>query len=193
MELTSQALRAMYAATKTKEVAMAIANRDLPVGTRLAGRYKKQTFVCTVQMDKVGGTPVYVLEDGKEFKSLSSAGSAVMGGGAVNGWRFWSVEGEATTANVAADSGEKPAQAERKPKSQRKAPKFKPIKPMEEQPFDLEEGAVAYWCPACQRAFIAGAEMPAVCPEGHKVDDPELSSAPALEAVAAEAADGVNA
>jgi RAMA domain-containing protein len=164
---------------------MPIDNRDLVVeGARLTGSYKKQTFVCEVAKDGEGNLVFKV--DGKEFKSPSAAGSHVMGGGAVNGWRFWSIEGEATTANVAADSGDKPAKPERKAKGPRKTPKSKVIRRMDEQPSDLEEGQIAWWCAACQARFIAGTETPEVCPEGHRADDPELTSAP--EAVAAEQA-----
>jgi hypothetical protein len=165
---------------------MPIDNRDLVVeGARLTGSYKKQTFVCEVAKDGEGNLVFKV--DGKEFKSPSSAGSHVMGGGAVNGWRFWSLEGEATTANVAADSGETKAKTEQKAKTKKSTRKSKVIRRMEEQPSDLEEGQTAWWCAACQAKFIAGAETPEVCPEGHRADDPELTSAPAPEAVAADA------
>jgi hypothetical protein len=67
-------------------------------GTRLKATYKGIEYSAVV------------LENGNinidsdfaqqvEFKSLSAAGSAIMGGIACNGWRFWSVEGqESTTA-----------------------------------------------------------------------------------------------
>jgi len=145
--------------------------------------YKKARYVCEVGADAEGNQTFTV--DGKSFKSPSAAASHVMGGQAANGWRFWSAEGEATTANVAADGGEAPAKAERKAKTTRKARKFKLISRMEEQPEDLEEGAVAYFCAACQAKFIAGTELPEVCPEGHRADDPELTAAPAPEAVLA--------
>ena len=81
---------------------MPIENRDLPAGTRLVATYKKQAFVCTVEAED-DGKLAFVLEDGKRYKSPSSAGSAVMGGSACNGWRFWSVEGQgpARTARTA--------------------------------------------------------------------------------------------
>ena len=86
---------------------MPIENRNLPVGTRLVARYKKQEYRATVVEGEDGGLR-YRLEDGREFKSLSSAGSAVMGDVACNGWRFWSV----------ANGGKTPA-----PKAARKAAK----------------------------------------------------------------------
>jgi hypothetical protein len=164
-----------------------ITNRDLPVGTRLVGKYKKQTFVCTVGLDKVGGTPVYVLEDGKEFKSPSSAASHVMGGGAVNGWRFWSLEGEA-----AAPKAEKPAKREPKSKAE-KAPAAKAArKPRATKKFKLfdrlpdEDGEKRFWCHGCQASFASESDQPEVCVNGHRADDPELTAAPAQEAVEAE-------
>ena len=166
---------------------MAITNRDLPAGSRLVANYKKQAYVCEVVKDGEGNLVFKV--DGKEFKSPSAAASHVMGGLAANGWRFWSLEGEATTANVAGDSAETPAKAERKAKAPRKTRKFKLISRMDEQPTDLEDGQVAWWCAACQRRFIAGTETPEVCSEGHRADDPALTAAPAAEAVAAKAED----
>jgi hypothetical protein len=79
---------------------MPIENRDLPAGTRLEATYKKTRYVCVVEVEE-GGKLAFVLEGGKRFKSPSSAASAVMGGSAANGWRFWSVEGE-TAATPAA-------------------------------------------------------------------------------------------
>ena len=69
---------------------MAIENRTLEAGTRLVGRYKKQDhFAKVVQAEDASVR--YRLSDRREFKSLSAAGSAVMGGVACNGWRFWSL------------------------------------------------------------------------------------------------------
>src|SRR5687767_11568723 len=85
--------------------AMTIENRNLAIGTRLVATYKKQTYVCTVEA--AGEGLAFVLEDGSRHKSPSAAGSKVMGGGAVNGWRFWSVDGAAPA------KPEKPAKAEK--------------------------------------------------------------------------------
>src|SRR6476646_2069245 len=76
-------------------------------GARLKGRYKKQAFVCEVGRDGEGNLVFRI--DGKEFKSPSSAASHAMGGGSVNGWVFWSIEGAATTANVGAEGARTPA------------------------------------------------------------------------------------
>ena len=72
---------------------MAITNRELPAGTTLKATFKKATFTSTVEVDKEGKR-TYRLADGRSFTSPSAAGSAVMGGVACNGWRFWSVDGE---------------------------------------------------------------------------------------------------
>ena len=86
---------------------MAIENRDLAVGTRLVARYKGTTHHATVVRGQLKdgvyvtvteegepNTLGYRLDDGRGYKSLSAAGSAIMGGQACNGWRFWSVEKE---------------------------------------------------------------------------------------------------
>jgi hypothetical protein len=44
-----------------------------------------------------------------------------------------------------------------------------------------------FWCAACQAYKAEPGSNPEVCPEGHRADDPELTAAPAPEAVAAEA------
>jgi len=68
---------------------MAIENRNPAVGTRLVARYKGETHTAEVVSSDQGMR--YRLADGREFKSPSAAGSAVMGGIACNGWRFWSL------------------------------------------------------------------------------------------------------
>jgi hypothetical protein len=69
---------------------MPIENRNLDEGTVLEARYKGTVHRCEVVQTEEGLR--YRLEDGgREFTSLSSAGSAVMGGIACNGWRFWSL------------------------------------------------------------------------------------------------------
>ena len=148
---------------------MPIENRDLPVGTRLVATYKKQAYVCTVEAEEAGKI-AFVLADGKRFKSPSSAASAVMGGSAANGWRFWTVEGDALTANTAAPA-EKPA----------KAKKEKAFKLLRRLPgTGLDEGQQRFFCAACQKSFVTTETEPEACPEGHRVDDPQLA-APVVE------------
>ena len=144
---------------------MPIENRELTAGTRLVARYKKQEYTATVVEGEKGGLR-YRLEDGREFKSLSSAGSAVMGGVACNGWRFWSVAGE----------GKAPApQKERKPaKREAQTQGFHRL-PDEE---GAEVGTAKFFCDACMEAFEAPAgEEPATCPKGHQPDGSPAESA----------------
>jgi hypothetical protein len=75
---------------------MPIEDRNLEAGTRLVAKYKGQTHSAEVVETEEGLR--YRLEDGREFKSPSAAGSAVMGGVACNGWRFWSLEGQEPAA-----------------------------------------------------------------------------------------------
>ena len=72
---------------------MAIEDRNLTVGTRLVANYRKQAHACMVEKAEEGEGVLFVLEGARKFKSPSSAASAVMGGKAVNGWRFWSIQG----------------------------------------------------------------------------------------------------
>lgn len=62
----------------------------LQPGTRLWARYRGSEYVAEVVVGEEGKQR-YRLDDGREFKSPSAAGSAVMGGIACNGWRFWNV------------------------------------------------------------------------------------------------------
>ena len=69
---------------------MAIENRDLKAGTKLVAKYKKEEYRAEVIAGEEGKVK-YRLTDGKEFKSPSSAGTAITGK-ACNGWAFWSLE-----------------------------------------------------------------------------------------------------
>ena len=136
---------------------MPIENRDLMPGTRLVARYKGQGHKAEVVETEEGLR--YRLQDGRAFKSPSSAGSAVMGGKACNGWRFWGLAGEA-----------KPAQE--KPKKMGGKRKKEGAGAFEH----LENGR--WFCRACMDGFdVADDQEPAECPQGHKADDPELATA----------------
>jgi hypothetical protein len=138
---------------------MALENRNLEAGTRLVARYKGQTYSAEVVQTEEGLR--YRLEDGRDFKSPSSAGSAVMGGTACNGWRFWSLEGQ------------EPAWKEPKGKGKAKGSKFRVIKKVANQQ-GLEEGQVRYWCSACMKSFVVeDGQEPEACPEGHSAQDAE--------------------
>ena len=144
---------------------MPIENRDLAAGTRLVARYKKQEHTATVVEGEEGGLR-YRLEDGREFKSPSAAGSAVMGDVACNGWRFWSVAGE----------GKAPAQkTARKPRKPANTTQGFHGLPDEE---GAEEGTAKFFCDACMEAFVVPAgEEPATCPKGHQPDGSPAESA----------------
>ena len=69
---------------------MAIENRDLEAATKLIAKYKKEEYRAEVVAGEEGKVK-YRLTDEREFKSLSSAGTAITGK-ACNGWAFWRVE-----------------------------------------------------------------------------------------------------
>ena len=63
----------------------------LEPGTVLVAKYKGTEHTAEVVVDEAGKR-LYRLADGREFKSPSAAASAVMGGQAANGWRFWTIQ-----------------------------------------------------------------------------------------------------
>ncbi len=129
---------------------MPIENRELKPGTRLVARYKKKEYSATVVQTDKGLR--FRLEDGREFKSPSAAGTAVMGGVACNGWRFWSIAGS----------------EQAKPKARKQASDGKAnggnglIQRMDDGRF---------FCSACQGAFsVPEGVEPQGCPQGHTVE-----------------------
>ena len=154
---------------------MPIENRNLAIGSRLVATYKKTRYVCTVAAGEDGEGIAFVLEDGKRYKSPSSAAMAIIGG-AANGWRFFSVE----------TAGTEPAPA----KAARKASKGKASKLFKKLPPNgLEEGQYRIFCTACQKSFITTEAEPEACPEGHRADDKDLTAAPSADALAADKED----
>ncbi len=129
---------------------MSIEDRNLAPGTKLVARYKGKEYAAEVVKTEEGVR--YRLEDGREFKSVSSAGSSVMGGSACNGWRFWS---------LAISEEAKP-----KPKAKKKT------KANSGNGLIKRMGDGRYFCSACQEAFDApkGVE-PQGCPKGHRPED----------------------
>src|SRR5690349_3831973 len=90
---------------QTGRPTMAITDRNLPVGTKLWAKYKGA--VHTAEVVESDGAIRYRLSDGREFKSPSAAGAAIMGEGRTcNGWAFWSV----------GEPAEKPAKEPKAPK-----------------------------------------------------------------------------
>jgi hypothetical protein len=105
---------------------MSIEDRNLKPETVLVARYKKRDHRCDVVKGKDGKVVFRV--GGKEFTSPSAAGSAVMGGTACNGWRFWTPEGQeparkAASATKAVKKAAPKAKAAAKPKGKAKTKK----------------------------------------------------------------------
>ena len=92
---------------------MPIANRNLTEGTRLVATYKKEQRTCVAGLLK-DGRMAFRSTTAATFTSPSAAGSAVMGGQACNGWRFWTIEGESPAKTPKAE----------KPKRTRKVDQF---------------------------------------------------------------------
>ena len=146
---------------------MAIEDRNLTVGTRLVANYRKQAHVCMVERAEEGEGILFVLEGARKFKSPSSAASAVMGGKAVNGWRFWSVQG--TKPQGKEGGREKP---EAQPKKSKRLVYCVPNQK------SLTEGQSRWFCRACMKGFvIEGDGQPEACPAGHRGGDPERTAA----------------
>jgi hypothetical protein len=142
-----------------------LATRELAVGTKLQATYKKTVYTCEVVGLLEGNTTPqgnrYRLEDGREFKSLSSAGKAVMNGMACNGWRFWSRAGEAVTETAEEVAPAHGAKAKPTTKTVRQISKIPNQK-------GVPEGQTKWFCSACQTSFLVdGKDAPDACPEGH--------------------------
>ena len=96
----------------------------MAAGRTLTAKYKGEQHTVKV-VAGAGGKLLYRLPDGREFNSPSSAGSAVMGGTACNGWRFWSVDdGSSRGAPKASTKPAKPAAQQ--PAAKKPAIKGKP-------------------------------------------------------------------
>jgi len=147
---------------------MPIANRELPMGTILAATYKGEPYRCRVFISDEGKRS-YRFEDGpladQSFPSPSAAGSAVMGGTACNGWRFWSVEGEEPAPTAKADKPEKAARTKKAAPAPKKLVRLIKRTPNQQ---GVADGSTKWFCSACMKSFVAeGASEPDCCPEGH--------------------------
>ena len=92
-----------------------------------------------------------------------------MGGKAVNGWRFWTVEGDEPAPAPEAEKQRRRAAAARRSRTKTffKTP----------SQGTAPEGKTSYFCSACMKAFMVDAtDEPEACPEGHRNDDPELNA-----------------
>ena len=140
---------------------MAITDRHLAPGTKLVATYKKATRTCEVVETTEGLR--YRLDDGREFKSPSGAGAAIMGEGRTcNGYSFWSrAEGEATGRAAV-----RPSDTPKSKRSRRRAD----VEPSEASGTTLpiiEQLTGEYECGNCGSAFATRDEVEAHLAEVH--------------------------
>ena len=131
----------------------------LLLASKLIAKYKKEEYKAEVIAGE-DGKIMYRLADGREFKSPSSAGTAISNK-ACNGWAFWSVE-----AGGAPSEAEEP---EGEPSEETEAGEQTPTAGFRRVPNQkgIEEGEVRLYCDACQKSFTAPVGAPAEqCPEG---------------------------
>ena len=145
---------------------MTIENRDLEPGTKLIAKYKKEEYRAEVVTGEEGKVK-YRLADGREFKSLSSAGTAITST-ACNGWAFWSfAEPDGAQAGPEKpENSEGPGEAseETEAPEQTSAVEFRRVPNQK----GVDEGQVRLYCESCQKSFTAPVGGPAeTCPDGH--------------------------
>ncbi len=150
---------------------MTIEDRNLAAGTKLWANYKKTRYVCTVEKGDEGKLRFRVEGIDKVFASPSSAGMAVMDGKAVNGWRFWSLEGtHLLRASRRQSRSPRSAKNGRARRSRSTRSRTRAIRP---------KAQTRFFCTACMKSFtVEGADAPAACPEGHPMED--LNAAPVV-------------
>jgi hypothetical protein len=140
---------------------MAIMDRNLAVGTKLWARYKGE--VHTAEVVETEGAIRYRLADGREFKSPSAAGAAVIGEGRTcNGYAFWTV-GKPVEKPAKEPKPSRASSVNAVPKPERKARTRtrKPKAPTEQVPTDGDGHAVPiierlddqFECGECGRPF----------------------------------------
>ena len=144
---------------------MAIENRNLEAGTRLIAKYKKEEYRAEVIAGELGKVK-YRLADGKEFKSPSSAGTAITGK-ACNGWAFWSVEPDgAPSETEQPETQEEQGEHLEETDTGEQTPTagFKRVPNQK----GVEEGEIRLYCDACQTSFTSLADqLVNTCPAGH--------------------------
>lgn len=147
---------------------MAIENRNLESGTKLIAKYKKEEYRAAVIAGEAGKVK-YRLADGREFKSPSSAGTAITGK-ACNGWAFWNVEpdnAETEPKEPEASEGQDEDPKDTEPPDQPPTAGFRRVPNQK----GVEEGEIRLYCDTCQKSFTALSDQPAQsCPEGHGPD-----------------------
>ena len=146
---------------------MPIENRNLTKGTKLVGRYHKQSYTCEV----VGNAEEklrYRLQDGQEFKSPSAAGKAITGH-ACDGWMFWSMQTEDNAPAPEAEKTETVTEPiiETAPSADKNSKKTGVFLVPNQK--GVPEGQIRWFCRDCGKSFITSAvEIPGLCPAKHQ-------------------------
>jgi len=147
---------------------MPIENRNLTKGTKLTGRYHKQSYPCEV-VENAEGKLMYRLQDGREFKSPSAVGMAITGH-ACDGWKFWSLQTEENTPAAETERKEEPKQGPMMEDAN--ATKADPKKTgvfLVPNQKGVPEGQIRWYCRECGKSFMASAvEIPGICPAKHQ-------------------------
>lgn len=154
--LTSCSHRVMYGRTSetasdeaTKgAVDMPIENRELAVGARLVARYKGKEHLCEVVQTDDG---IAYRMGGMDYTSPSSAGRSVTGGIAVNGWRFWSLDGTLTDRKLKAVASAKKGGAKTAKAKEKKGASNSSRKPAKKAARSASKAA--YGCGTCSETF----------------------------------------
>ena len=167
---------------------MAIENRNLEPGIKLIARYKGNTYhgLVTDGEDRKVRYQLVPYDD-REYKSLSSLGTAVTGK-PCNGWAFWSIDSSETQpTETASTKPETPATEEtteaEAPASEVVEPTYVPLDEAEAEPpislgfrrvpnqRGVDPGQVRLYCDACRSSFIVPqGQNPTECPMGHRPD-----------------------
>ena len=181
---------------------MALEDRNPAAGTQLAANYRKVRYACEVVQTEEGlrfrlrdftKTETgyrYTPGEHVDFKMPSAAGSAVIGGQACHGWRFWSLASELDQPKEPRPPREPQVPRERTSRAGRAKPEgeapvrtVRVIARMDDQN-GTPAGQVRYWCTACADAFTVPASVtPQGCPKGHAAGAPNCE----LQAVEPEA------
>ncbi len=162
---------------------MAIENRNLWAGAKLAATYKKEQHFCDVL--KTDDGLAFQLKDGKVFKSPSSAGKAITGRVSCDGWKFWSMAGEGSAPASEATTAE-PVEPKAKAPKTVASKMVRVIRKMPNQK-GVEEGSTKWWCSACMKAFLTeSAVLPEQCLEGHPWERADEFAAVPAESIATE-------
>ncbi len=162
---------------------MSIENRNLEPGTQLIARYRKQEYHALV-IAGADGKVRYTLtpDDGKEYRSPSSLGTAVTGK-SCNGWAFWSLNTDAASAEPTDTAQTAEAQVTTRADSIEDDAIEAVYVPLEEEPDPpatpapfrrvpnqrgVDEGQIRLYCDACHNSFIVPEDKnPETCPTGH--------------------------